>query len=267
MENSPAKGISKKQIYYTRDYRHFSVDAKETVVFLFCCVLPVTLVMLFSYPRLTKIITEWSGHILSNVLGVEITAASKPFFPHFNWVAFLELEGHAPSRTHVIFALIITVILLIIIGQVQGRSRPVLIYTCMGLYVLLFSCVFFLFWPDRFPYVITQYSEMYMLQFASLCVVLPTLFGIALSLLKSQFLLRLVALIAECAVLFLLNAVRYVVYIYFLYKCSFLYMATIYFTFGVLFDFIQMVFLFSFVTKRISESYNSADWRAKWDWS
>ena len=257
---------SKKRIYYIREYRHFAPNGKETALFLLTCVVPIALIMLIAFPLISHWICNWAGSILSQALDVEVGTQVHELFPHFKPVESLVMDGHNPSRTQVLAVIIVSLVLIIISWQVDANLRSVFIYLCMALYVLLASCLFFLFWPERFPYTLSQFSSLYMLQQASLCVILPTLLGIALSLIPTAFCLKYLAVIVCSLLDILVCGLRYVFYLYVLARFSYLYMASRYFSLGVLFDFIRMVLIFSFVAKRVSETMQKPEWRGKWGW-
>lgn len=257
---------TKKRIYYIREYRHFTPDGKETALFLLTCVLPIGLVMMLSFPAISRGMCAWAGSLLSQALHMEAGVQMHSFIPFLDPIASLTLDGHAPGRTQLLIVLAICLVLIIISWQVDAGLRSVFIYLCMALYVLLASCLFFLFWPERFPYNLSEFSSLYMLQQASLVIILPVLLGVALSLLPGNFCMKYIAVLVCSLLDIVFGAVRYVFYLYVLAKFSYLYMASLYFTLGVLFDFIRMVLIFGFVAKRVSETMQKPEWREKWAW-
>ena len=253
----------KSVIFYARDYRHFSGKVHEIVLFLLLCVLPVTLFFTLLYAPITRAICLWAGNIVAAITNQPVEILSSSFLPGLGGVHFLSLPSRNPSFTHALVMGVAALVAIIVFSQVNRNSRPLMIYICMGLYVQLASCLFFLFWPEAFPYTLGDYSELYMIQTASLWILLPTLFGIALSLLRTGIVARVVAILAQVGIMMLYDIVRYVVYLSALFFCTNLYMATLYFTFGVLFDFIQMVTVYAFYAKKVSESYCSLTFLAK----
>lgn len=257
---------SKDVIFYARDYRHFAANTKNTVLFLVFCVLPVTLAFIFFYSPLTRAVSLWTGKVIMQVTGDAVEILSSPFLPGLGSVYYVSLIGTIPSYTHALIACILTIIAIPIASQAKTNARSFMIYVCMGLYVQLISCLFFLFWPELFPYTLSEYSELYMLQAASLWIIIPTLLGLALALMRASILHRVLAILIQVGTMLIFSTVRYVVYLCFLNFCSSLYMATLFFSFGVLFDFIQMVMIYSFLAKRISEQYDSLKGRSQWAW-
>lgn len=266
-ETAKKSAEQKKVIFYARDYRHFTATAKNTVLFLALCVLPIVIAFIFLYSPITKAMCLWVDKIVSAITGQTIELMSTPFLPGMGGVFYISLQGSLPTFTHAVIAGIIALVAIIIVSQAGPNSRPLMIYICMALYVLLASCLFFIFWPESFPYTLTDYSQLYMVQFAAMLIILPAIFGVALSLMRSSTFARVAVVFVQIAVQFLYNLLRYVTYIVFLYYCSSLYMATMFFTLGVLFDFIQMVMVYSFFAKKVSEQYGSLEGRSKWAWS
>ena len=256
----------KAQITYSRDYRHFSTSVGPLVLYLLLCTLPIVLVFVLLYSPLTRAMCLWSGNIVAQITGETVQISSVAFLPGLGDVHFLSLLGSLPSFSHALIAGIITLLAIPIVSQVKTNYRPLMIFLVMGLYVLLCSCVFFVFWPERFPYTLADYSQLYMLQMAALFIILPLLFGVALSLTRARFIPHMTAVVVQLALEAGYNLLRYVVYLVFLRYCSSLYMATLFFTFGVLFDFIQMVTVYSVFAKKLSEQYGSLEGRAGWAW-
>lgn len=257
---------TKKRIYYIREYRHFDLKGSGIALFLLLCVLPVTVVMLLSFSAISRWICDWAGPLLSNVLGAEIGTQEHFFIPILEPVTSLTLNGHDPGRTQTILVLIVSIIIILLCRKADGGLRSVFIYLSMASWILLASCLFFLIWPGKFPYTLSEFSSLYMLQQATMCIIMPAILGVALSLLPTNFVLKYLAVLVCCAVDVLFSAVRYVFYLYVLVRFSHLYMASLYFSLGVLFDFIRMALIFAFAAKRVSKTMQTPEWRGKWDW-
>ena len=256
----------KTTIFYARDYRHFSAYPSRILLFCALLVVPVVLVFLLFYSPLTHAMALWSGKVISQVTGETAELLSCPFIPGLGGVYYIGIPGHAPSFTHALLAGITSIAGLIIISQVKPDSRPLMLYISIALCVQLCSCLFFIIWPDRFPYDLRDYSQLYMIQTVALLIILPAILGLSLALLRISAVVRALSLLAQVFIQLLYGLTRYVVYMAILYYCSYLYMAALFFSLGVLFDFIQMVTIYGFVARKASEFYNSAEGKRRWAW-
>lgn len=254
-------------IFYTRDYRYFSAKPGNTALFALLCVLPVALIFILFYSPISHAMSLWSGNIVSSVTNQTVEIMSKDFLPGLGGVHYLSMPGTVPTFTHALVSGIICLVAIMVVSQAQLNYRPFMIYLCIALYVQLFSSIFFIFWPDLFPYLLSDYSQLYMIQMAALLIILPTIFGMALALMRMSVIARVVAVLVQVSVLLIYNLFRYIVYLVFLYYCTSLYMAMLFFSLGVLFDFIQAVSIYGFAARHVSEQYGSRDRRSKWAWS
>lgn len=91
--------------------------------------------------------------------------------------------------------------------------------------------------------------------------------GFAISLIYSPLFAKLVALLATLAYSFVYGVVRYVIYLVILHYFSSLYMATLFFTLGVVFDFLQMVFVYILYVRYASRAFGSQKEGSLWKWS
>lgn len=257
----------KKRIFYAREYRHFQIATRSSVLYLLLCVLPLVLLVVLFYDPITLKICNWTGKILSGATGQEYEILEASFLPKLGNVHYVSIAGSLPSFSQALITGILTLAAIIICSQISHNVRSLMIYICMGLYVLLASCVFFVFWPDQFPYQLADYSELYMVQQVALWIIIPSLFGLAVSLVQTGAWPRILSLVCMALYSGLYGIVRYAVYLSMLIAFTSLYMATLFFTFGVLFDFIQMVAVYAIFAKNVSERYNSVRGKAKWLWS
>ncbi|MDO4477458.1 MAG: hypothetical protein Q4B73_00285 [Lachnospiraceae bacterium] len=257
---------SKRRIYYIREYRHFKVSFVETVVFMLLCVLPVGIVTTLFYAPASAAACGWLTPSLERVLGTPIETIGYNFIPGLGQVSALSLDGCLPTRLHAVIVLCVALLVLIITRIVRRVLNPVLIYMNMALAVLVASCIFFIFWPEYFPYTLSDFSALYMIQQASLNILLPVLLGVALALLPACFGLKYLMVLACVASNYIMMVARYAGFLVVLAKFSSLYMASLYFSLGVLFDFIRTVMFFTFAAKRVSEKMQTPEGREQWHW-
>lgn len=257
----------KRFIDYTREYRHMPHPSVLNYAFAAYTSLPVVLLYVIFYSDITLALSKWAGRILASVTGQEVSVTSKAYFPGFGDIYFTDMQGRMPSFTYALAAALIAVVLIIIFSQGNYNSRPLMIYLCMGLYVFFISSLFFVFFPEHFPYTLTQYSELYMKQQVALWITISLLGGISIGLLCEKGIHKFIAFFTMAVMSFLYGCVRYVIYLYLLHAVSSILMATLFFTFGVLFDFLQLIAIFSIYIKGYSHRLSQRKRGANWLWS
>jgi hypothetical protein len=260
--------VEKSRIYYPREYRHFLRIQGATIPFLLLCVAPVVLALLVFYPQITEWITGWSGSIIGRVTGIEPGVESGEFL---RWtgggdIRYLSFPGSLPSWLHAIISAGVSVIIFIV-AALTPKIRPLMIYLCMAMFVQYISSMFFILVPEYFPYTLTDYSELYMKQQVSIWLMVTLLIGISVAFAAAPGLSRVVVFYFCVIYTFMFGCVRYVLYILVLHYFSLLYMATLFFTLGVLFDFLQMVAIYAVFVRYQSSRINTGERQSLWQWS
>lgn len=259
--------ILKSTIFYPREYRHFSKMKRSTWFYLLLCVLPVTSIFFVLYSPISKMLCTWAGNMIALVGGQTLMRSTYEFLPWFGNLYYLVLEGPMPTYTHALISTIVCVVALVVLSQVEGSARALMIYLCMGLFVHLISSVFFLFFSAYFPYTHTDYSELYMKQQVAIWIMISFVSGVATALINSSGIAKWITFLSTVAYIFIFGCIRYVVYLLIVLYCSLMYMATLFFTFGVLFDFLQLVAIYSIFVKYMSTKMNTGRRRSEWLWS
>ena len=78
---------------------------------------------------------------------------------------------------------------------------------------------------------------------------------------------KVITLIAVMTYSIVFGAVRYVVFIYLLYRYSVIYMTLFYFMIGPMFDFLYLVMIYAIFVNRMIKIYDSRDGKEEWAWS
>jgi hypothetical protein len=266
---SPIFGADEKsRIYYPREYRHFQRFQASTIPFLLLCVAPAVLAILFFYPDITGWISGWTGDLIYRITGIMPGVESGEFL---GWmrdrgIQYLSFPGSMPGFLHSVICVVACVVLFIA-AAATPKLRPLMIYLCMGLFVQFISALFFIFASEHFPYSLTDYSELYMEQQIGIWLMLAVIIGISVSLSSAPGFSRVVVFYGCLACSFVFGCLRYVVYIVLLHYCSSLYMASLFFTFGVFFDFLQMVALYAVFIRYQSSKINAGKGQKIWQWS
>lgn len=261
-----ADARKKYTIFYTRDFRHFSKAGYSNIILVLVFAVIIFAFYLYNYSHITYLLSKWAGDIIQSVTGAEYQVIAKDYFPTFGPVHIIDMAGTTPSLLFSIITAVVAIVLIVIFSVWKSSWRSIAIYLCMGGYILLISAIFFIFVPEYFPYSLTNYSELYMKQQVILWMTVPTLGGVAIFLLGGKWLSGYLTFGVIIAVSFVFGCLRYVVNMYLLYVGSSIFMASLFFTFGVLFDFLQMVSIYTIYVRYISTRMQSLKNRSAWQW-
>ena len=258
----------KQSIFYTRDYRHLPRPRLSMWFFVALIVLPVLASIFLFYPRLSLAISTWVSGVITGNTGVSTSVISSEFIPMIGPVYLVNIAGSLPTRVFSIINAVVSLAVLLAVGIFRKSGfRAFMIFLSMAMVIHLISSLFFTFFPEYFPYTLENYSELYMEQQIAIWLCIAGISGFAISLIYSPLLAKLTAFFATLAYSFVYGVVRYVIYLVILHFFSSLYMATLFFTLGVLFDFLQMVFIYILFVQYASREFNSQKEGALWKWS
>lgn len=253
----------KKSIAYSRDYRKLKTCYP---LFLIIIVVSVTF-YLFNYDKITHFVCYYALNILKAITGKNGDILSSPYIPCFGPIYYIKFTGNAPSFTMSLISLFITMLAIVFAAQVKNNNKPLMIFITIGLLVQFISSVYFIFLPNYFPYNLTDYSILYIKQQAALWIIIPVVFYIGISLSNSMVISKIISLFVLILVCFIYGVVRYIVYMAILSCFSYLFMASLFFTFGVLFDFLQMVAIYSVFQESASYKFGAQKGNYLWSWS
>ncbi len=267
---SNIKGNSKEKknvIYYSRDYRHLDVSAFWYIIQFVFILIPVVWLYLRSYSRISYFVADFSADMIHKITGNTTSILDTGYFKYFGGVSYVDMAGKHPSFTLSFFSLLISLFLIIVFSLQQNNRKPLMIFITIGLYIHACSSAYFLVFGYKFPYNIDSYSVLYMKQQIVVWLMIMIVYWISTSLITKMVVYRLLSFIALIITLFIFGIVRYILYMIILAKCSYLFMASLYFTFGVLFDFMVMVGVFAIFIRQASRKYNNKNGGGMWKWS
>jgi hypothetical protein len=260
--------VEKRHIFFTRDYRHLPKPQITMWLFVILFIIPVIIGLLLFYPQISLVISNWTSGVITNSTGIPTGVTSSEFIPMVGPVYLVDIRGSLPTLLFSIINLIvsITVLLLVILFRRSGM-RSFAIYVSMAMFVHMISSLFFIFFPEYFPYSLTDYSELYMEQQIAIWICIAAISGFAIALIFSSFVAKLLTYAATLVYAGLYGITRYVLYLLILHYFSSLFMGTLFFTLGVLFDFLQMVFIYIIYIRYASRKYDSQKEGTLWKWS
>lgn len=258
---------NKNVIFYSRDYRHLNVNFFVYSLQFILILLPVVFLYLKNYSRLSYYVAHFSARMINHITGGGAGVLDTPYFKIFGGISYVDMGGKYPSFTLAFFSLVISLFLIIVSSLVGGNRKPLMIFITIGLYIHAVSSAYFLLFGRWFPYNLDSYSILYMKQQIVVWLMIMIVYWLSTSLITRMFAYRIVSFMIMCGVLFVFGVTRYIIYMIILAKCSYLFMASLYFTFGVLFDFMVMVGIFAIFIRHASWKYNTKIRGEMWRWS
>lgn len=260
--------IQKQSIFFTRDYRHLPRPQLSMWLFVAVFVLPVFAGILLFYPQISFAVATWVSGVITGNTGVPTAVISSDFIPMIGPVYLVEIAGSLPTRLFSILNFVIAGIILFYGALFRKKGfRAMVIYVCIAMFIHMIASFYFIFFPEYFPYTLVNYSELYMEQQIALWICIAGISGFAIALIFSSFLSKLIAFAATMVYTGLYGVTRYVIYLLVLHYFSSLYMATLFFTLGMLFDFLQMVFIYVLYVQHASKGFGKPKMGRLWRWA
>lgn len=261
----------KTQMYYSRSYRHLEPDKKERLFFLLGCVLPCVVLFLLFYTEISYLLANWvKDTLLATIPESSLGIVYGEFLPVFGGIYYVQVPSAMPSFQEVNINLAVTLILLFMIFYISGKSKagtPLSIYFGIVLLTHLVASIFFMFARDFYPYSATQYSELYIKQQVGIWLSFLVLSGVIMGILGyGRIAGRLIAFWGTMAYSFVFGCVRYLASLYIITTGSSLYMATLFFSLGPLFDFLYLVCFYGIYINVQIERFDQIDRRLDWQW-
>lgn len=265
------KTKQKNLIYFSRTYRHFKPNSKKRWLFLLLWVLPCFVLFMLSYTKISYIISLWVKQALSNS-GLEgvIGISYSEFLPVLGGVFYVHLPSTMPSLHEVELNIFITLVLIsILFFFLRGKKggTPFTIYFLMILFTHLISSIYFMFAMEYFPYSASQYSELYMLQQTGIWISFIVLSGLIAGVVGyANTIVNITFFLTTMMYSFVFGCVRYLTFLFIITSGSSLYMTTLFFTLGPLYDFLYFVFIYSIYVNIQIKSYDTGTRRSDWQW-
>ena len=220
------------------------------------------LILLYS-PLITEKMSQVARTALSQSYSVEtITVVEKSFL--WGTVSLVSLSGTSPSRFFALINLVVSLALIVFLLRVE-KQKNIAIYFLFLAAINLASSVFFLLFPQAFPYTITEFSELYIKAQLSMWLFIPFILSMAFLSLPAPMPHKLLLMIFTFIYSAIFGTLRYIIFLYIISKFSVIYMALLFFAFGPLIDFVYIVGIYSFYSSRLAKNLKSS--ASVWNWS
>lgn len=237
-----------------RSYHYIQNSLFERIIFIAITFFPFLYFLFLENGVVSQKICEWAGSMMSDEFGVEAEILEKEFIPFFR-LKYLSLDGCLPSKMHVVTAGIVCFVILISGCFIRSCQGPLTIFGMISVIIMSVSVIYFYFFGDRFPYTLTDYSGLYMTQQIVSWLAVGLILSLVLALYSKAMLPAILTYYGTLAYCFVIGCLRYMFYLSFLHFASSLYMAILFFTVGVFWDFLFVVCTFSMFTRKLSIEY------------
>ena len=258
----------KKVIYYARAYRRISASKTKCLLYICILILPMLLFLWFHLDDLTRWICETTQNVFREVCPDIPTSVHVKNVMLLGKLSYLSIDTVYPELQTCLLNGAVSLAIIVLISNLPWKGRPMAIYLILNAGIHLISSLWFLFAPDCFPYTLTQYSELYMLQEVGIWIVFLVMTGAVTGIIGDKgFPDKFLAVLCVMVYSIVFGTVRYIVFLYLQYQYSVLYMALFYFTLGPLFDFVYLVMIYAFFVNRMVRLYESPAGKEAWKWS
>lgn len=258
----------KHTIFYARTYRHLKPNYKKMTAYYLLFALPCLLILLFTYSKITNIFSKWCINILLEIVpNTKLYIVSGEFLPYFGDVYYVTLPNKMPSLIMIIINIVAVLLLLLACYKASDSAKPIAVYSSIGLLIHLIACIFFLLFPESFPYTLTEYSGLYMKQQVGIWVSFLVIASLVSGGISNTGLSKFYMFFAVMGYSFLFGFLRYIVYLVLLLKASVLYMAMLFFTFGPFFDFLYLVCIYSIFMNVVTRRFHGKRGAVEWEWA
>ncbi len=235
----------KERIHLHRAYKRLAgAPPIPTTIFFLLIAACDALIVIFYRPLLSGFVQQVSQ--LAALSGVPTTITHWRFLPV--WVTrmpVLDAPASFPSSRVSLITFIVGVLLVLIVPRLRPIPKVVRVYVVFLSLLMTASAIFFIFFPHRFPYDVVDFSLLYMGTQFGMWLLMPIVMGLAVSMLPSPVIEKLLVVLATLAYGAVFGAVRYACFLLLLQKMTVLSMATMFFAFGPLIDFVYMVSIYS----------------------
>lgn len=256
---------NKSIIYYHRAYRKlpskgvFYHIAEISLLFFFFAA-----VIFYAFPSITEWTSNLSKYILSFVMPPNtLVITGKAFLSRDFYI--ISRIGKFPGMLFLFLNTVITVLIAFLFTRIKAVPKSISIWIVYICILNLLSSLFFLYAPDRFPYDIEIFSELYMKTQVTIWFFISLVIPLALAPFPTNALMKSVIITLMLLYSIVFGCLRYIVFFYILSRYSYVFMPVLFFALGPLVDFIYIIGLYSFFISFIA--FKMKGNLTKWQWS
>lgn len=258
----------KKNIYYARTYRRIQLRMKISILFACILIIPTLIILVLNIDNITDILTDIGVDILSKVIPPENIQVVSTDYTILNTMKYIDIPTKYPSVKLIVCNLAICLFVLFIMQLFKKNGKPLAVFLMFSIITHVVSCIYFLIAGSEFPYSMGEYSDLYIKQQIGIWFTFIVLAGLVISFMgEKDYVFKFMTFVTILAYSLVFGTVRYILFMFILYRYSVLYMALLFFTVGPMFDFPYFVSFYAlFVNKNIKD-YEYGDKKGVWKWS
>ena len=254
----------KRQIYFARTYRHLKANRAECALFLLLFILPCLVLLLLFYDELTWVMTNGAVWMIQQAGGPRAEISAGTFLPRLGPAYYAVLPTTQPDYSLILGNLAVCLGTVWVLSTGPRKGRPVAVYLSIMLLIHTMACAFFLLGKDLMPYTLEDFSDLYIKQQIGIWITFLVLIGLVMGVLgRGAILRRMLTVVSIMLYSFVFGFVRYVLFLWILYRFSVLYMPLMFFALGPFFDFLYFVAIYAISTNGVIRIYNT---KKKGDW-
>ena len=258
----------KKNIYYTRTYRHLKLNVLRSILYLCFIVIPILIIFIYNIDNITRFICQMTVGILGKVYPGIPLYIREGSFSILGSIEFVELPTVYPKASFVLLNFFITLLLLIFLNSGNRKGKPISVYFSVMLLVHIINCIYFIFAANYFPYDAFQYSILYIKQQIGIWLTFILLTGLITGLLGAKGIFyRLITFLCVLLYSFIYGTIRYILFLFIIEEFSIIYMAPLYFALGPFFDFLYLVSIYGIYINKMIKLYQLESGKGEWLWS
>lgn len=260
--------LGKKNIYYARTYRRVQLDVARSVILAGLLIIPAILCMVAYLDDITLRMSGFGARLLSKVIQPECIYIAGTTYSVIDNISYIVLPTKTPTLMSCCINLAVCVLTMIFMRLLRRTGRPLAIFMMFSLFIHIASCIYFIAAKEYFPYTVGMYSELYVKQQIGIWLIFIILAGLLVAFMgRRRYLYRLITFAAIMSYSVVFGTIRYVLYLFILYRFSTLYMALLFFVVGPMYDFAYLVAIYAMYVNRNIKDYAYGRNRGVWKWS
>ncbi len=223
-------------------------------------VLILDIFILYFFSDIVKIVTF-------SVKGLLVELGYQPTVQYweilYKDIAVLDMPTVYPSLIFSVTLLVFSTLLIIFSLVIPKFPRLLAVYLIFLSIINIVSAAFFILFSDRFPYIILDFSVLYLGTVVGLWVLIPIILAISLYSLPANLLSKMLFILFNVAYSIIFGAVRYAAFLFLMDDYSVIFMAVFYFAFGPIFDFVYLVGFYTLFVSNLADGirYSFERWR------
>lgn len=252
----------KETVYYHRAYRKMPVPDKKVYILFIVLVVLIDVVLYLYLSELTRIMSQAVQFMLAPALpDRDVTLVTREFL--WKTVTMVDLYGSFPTKEFCFFTALVSLILAIVIAKTR-IPRPYVVTIVVLCAINTISAIFFYFVPHRFPYRMYDFAALYTETEILMCFLIPVLYLLAMYPLPSRLITKVGLVLLALCYSIIFTTFRYAVFLFLIAQYSYLFMAVLFFCFGVLLDMFFIVGIYAYhvsvLSRRIKDDLRVWKW-------